>query len=178
MDEIKDHDLYTKGFNKGYEMDISDNRVMSKLLEDIEINDDYINGLKGGMSQMNLEVKQVQREETAQLVESEEYKRNYDQIVSEYNEDMRLEKEYEEGFNHGYFLQKEEPELLDMVLNFQGLNGTYEAGMQDGKDQYVKDLALQKDMGQIDRALDDLKKDDINPDLDNDLDRDLDIEKD
>lgn len=58
---------------------------------------------------------------------------------------MEPSREYLNGFNHGYFLHKYEPELLEDVLKSPQVDNQYFEGLKDGKAEFNKELSLVKD---------------------------------
>lgn len=45
-------------------------------------------------------------------------------------------KDYEEGFNHGYILQKHAPELAELISNSQNPKNSYFSGFTSGKQEH------------------------------------------
>ena len=48
--------------------------------------------------------------------------------------------QYVKGFNHGYELQKHEPNLLNQLLNASNPKSDYFQGLKDGRKQMEKEI--------------------------------------
>lgn len=53
---------------------------------------------------------------------------------------MAASENYLKGFNHGYFLQKYEPDLLHDILKTPQVDHDYVAGLTDGKGELDKEV--------------------------------------
>ncbi|WP_163381388.1 hypothetical protein [Cyclobacterium sp. SYSU L10401] len=53
---------------------------------------------------------------------------------------MAASENYLKGFNHGYFLQKYEPDLLHDILKTPQVDHDYVAGLTDGKSELDKEV--------------------------------------
>ena len=77
---------------------------------------------------------------------------------------------YIKGFNHGYELQKHEPELLQLLIKATTVESDYFLGLKDGQKQMEKEAILSKSIfSQPDKSKDTPpirdKDRDIEPDI-------------
>jgi len=90
------------------------------------------------------------------------------------------EEEYIEGFNLGYKIASEFPELAEFIQNAKGVGDKLD-GLKDGREQYLEEMYLEKEKQRvkkpsIETRLPWLKKDRLK-NLDKDIDEDIDKNK-
>ncbi len=60
------------------------------------------------------------------------------------SEEQEPSEKYVKGFNSGYQMQKEEPELLDKIIKSDNGNNEYIQAMEAGKRQQQKETMIQE----------------------------------
>jgi len=67
---------------------------------------------------------------------------------------MAASENYLKGFNHGYFLQKYEPDLLHDILKTPQVDHEYVAGLTDGKSELDKEVLKETNKDDLQELID------------------------
>ena len=67
---------------------------------------------------------------------------------------MAASENYMKGFNHGYLLQKYEPDLLHDILKTSQVDHDYVAGLTDGKSELDKEVLKETNKDDLQELID------------------------